>query len=60
MLKEVERCYIQPLQIIEEQGERVLLACEYPKEAPEHHLKAILRLLRRQVRDRWLFPNHQL
>src|SRR6266704_858243 len=36
MLEEVERCRIQPLQIIEEQRERVLLACEHAEEAPEH------------------------
>src|SRR5437899_8364581 len=60
MLEEVERCCIQPLQIIEEQGERVLLAREYPEEAPEYHLEAVLRVLRWQVRDRWLFPDHEL
>ena len=52
MLEEVERRCIQPLQIIEEQRERVLLAREHPEEAPEHHLEAVLRVLRRQVRDR--------
>ena len=60
MLEEVERCCIQPLQIIEEQRERMLLAREHPEEAPEHHLEAVLRVLRRQVRDRWLFPDHEL
>src|SRR6202011_2160925 len=60
MLEELERCCIQPLQIIQEQRERVLLAREHPEEAPEHHLEAVLRVLRRQVRDRWLFPNHEL
>src|SRR5712664_3391825 len=60
MLEEVERCCIQPLQIIEEQRERVLLAREHPEEALENHLEAVLRVLRRQVRDRWLFPNHEL
>src|SRR6202023_1093579 len=60
MLEEVERCCIQPLQIIEEQRERVLLACEHPEEAPENHLETVLRVLRRRVRDRWLFPDHEL
>src|SRR6267143_5475280 len=60
MLKEVERRRIQPLQIIKEQRERVLLAREHPEEALENQLEAVLRVLRRQVRDRWLFPNHQL
>src|ERR1700731_1509397 len=60
MLEEVERCCIQPLQIVKKKRERVLLAREYPKEASEHHLKAVLRVLRRRVRDRWLFPNDEL
>ena len=54
MLKEVEGCCIQPLQIIEEECERMLLAREHPEEAPEHHLEAVLRILRRQVGDRRL------
>src|SRR5258706_1934203 len=37
----------------------MLLAREHPEEAPENHLEAVLRILRRQVRDRWLFPNHE-
>src|SRR5229473_4905614 len=60
MLEEVERCRIQPLQIIEEQRERVLLAREHPEEAPEGQLKAALHVLQRQVLDRRLFPNQQL
>ena len=54
MLEEVERCCIQPLQIVEEQRERVLLPREHAEEAPEHQLEAVLRVLRRQVRDRRL------
>src|SRR6202166_2211830 len=60
MLDEVERRGIQPLQIIEEQRERMLLAREGAEEAPEHHLEAVVCVLRRQLRDRWLFPNHEL
>jgi hypothetical protein len=51
VLEEVERRGIQPLQIIEEQRERVLLAREHPQEPPENHPEAVLRVLRRQVRD---------
>ena len=60
MLEEVKRRCVQPLQIVEEQRERVFLAREYPKEAPEHHLEAVLRFLRRQVRDRRLFADYEL
>ena len=60
MFDKVERCGIQPLQIIEEQRERVLPAREYPKEAPKNHLESVLCVLRRQVRDRGLFSDHEL
>src|ERR1700722_20324939 len=38
----------------------MLLAREHPEEAPEHHLETVLRVLRRQDRDRELFPNDEL
>ena len=60
MLKEVERRCIKPLQIVQEQDERMLLAREHPEEAPKHHLEAVLRVLRRQVRHRWLFSDHKV
>src|SRR5216684_5698132 len=60
VLEEVERCGIQPLQIVQKQRERVLLPREYAEEAPEDHLEAALRVLRRQVRDGWLFSDHEL
>src|ERR1700676_2754144 len=60
VLEEVERRCIKPLQIVEEQRERVLLPREYAEKPPENHLKAILRFVRRQVRDRWLSPDHKL
>src|ERR1700720_2394729 len=60
MLEEVERCCIQPLQIVEEQRERMLRPREHPEETSKYHLDAVLRVLRRQDRDRWLFPNDEL
>src|SRR6202166_381149 len=60
VLEEVERRCIKPLQIVEEQRERVLLPREYAEEAPENHLEAVLRVLRRQVRNRWLSSDHKL
>src|SRR5258708_38875798 len=59
VLEEVERRCIKPLQIVEEQRERVLLPCEYAEKPPENHLKAVLRVLRRQLRKRWLFSDHK-
>src|ERR1700751_5766150 len=57
--EEVERRCIKPLQIVKKQRERMLLAREYAKEAPEHHLETVLRVLRRQLRDRRLFSDHE-
>src|SRR5260370_8092058 len=33
---------------------------EHAEEAPEHQLEAVLRILRRQVWNGWLFPNNEL
>ena len=60
MLEEAERRRIQPLQIVEEQRERALLGREDAEEAPENHLEAVPRVLRRQVRDRRLCSDHEL
>src|ERR1700687_2635094 len=60
MLEEVERCCIEPLQIIEEQRERVLPRGERAEEAPEHRLETVLRISRRKVWSGRLFPDHQL
>src|ERR1700746_390047 len=60
VLEEVERRCIKPLQIVEEQRERVLLPCEYAEKPSENHLESVLRVLRRQVRDRWLSSDHHL
>ena len=60
VLQQFQRRRIQPLQIVEEQRERVLRPGERAEEAPEHHLEAVLRILRRQVRDGRLFPDDEL
>ena len=49
ILEQIERCRVEPLQIVEEQGERMLLARENTEEGPEDHLEAVLRVLRREV-----------
>ena len=60
MLDEFERRGVQPLQIIEEQRERVFLAREHAEEPPENHLKAVFGVLRRQVRDWRLCSDNEL
>ena len=53
-------CRVQPLQIVEEQRKRVLRPGEHAEEPPEHQLEAVLRILRRQVRNGRLFPDDEL
>ena len=60
ILEQIERRAIQPLQIVKKQRERVLLAREYTEEASEHHLEAVLRVLRWQVRNRRLRADDKL
>src|SRR3979411_1290384 len=60
MLEEVEGCCIQPLQIIEEQRERMLRFGEGAEEPPDDHLEAVLRLSRREVRNGRLFSDDEL
>src|SRR3954451_9860356 len=59
MLDEVEAGGIQPLQIIEEQCERMLPPGEYAKKTPEHRLKSVLRFSGRQLGDGRLFPDDE-
>ena len=58
VLKEFEGRSIQPLQIVQEQRERMLWLGESAEEAPENHLESIPRLLGRQIRDRGLLPDN--
>jgi len=55
ILEQIERCRVEPLQIVEEQGERMFRPCEHADKSAEHQLKAALRLLRWELGDRWLF-----
>ena len=60
VLQEFKRCRVQPLQIIEEQRERMLRLGEHAEEPPEHQLKAVLRISRWQVWNGRLFPDNDL
>src|SRR5713101_1708372 len=59
MLEEIERRRVEPLQIVEEQGERVFRPCEYLDEAPEHQLEPILGVLWWKIRNRWLRADYE-
>ena len=56
-LEQIKGRRVQPLQIVEEQGKRVLRARKHAEEPPEHHLEAVLRVLRRKFGDRRLFAD---
>ena len=60
ILEQIERCCIEPLQIVEEQGKRMFRPREYADKSPEHQLKAALRILWRKLGDRWLFADDVL
>src|SRR5215470_3309050 len=59
IVEEIERCRVEPLQIIEEQGQRMLRPREHANQSPEDQLKATLRVLRWKVGDRWLLAEDQ-
>src|ERR1700674_4508885 len=52
ILQQVKRRRVQPLQIVEEQRQRVLRPGEHGEKAPENQLKAALRVMGWQLRDR--------
>src|SRR5262249_41051153 len=60
ILEQIERCCVEPLQIIEEQSERMVRPCEYANEPPENQLKAPLRVLQWKIRDWWRFSDDKL
>ena len=60
ILEQIERCRVEPLQIVEEQGERMFRPCEYADKSPEHQLEAALRVLWRKFGDRRLLADDEL
>src|SRR6185312_3592379 len=59
MFDQVESSPIQPLQIVEEERERMFRLGEHTQESPEDLLETSLRFLRRQVGSRWLFTDDE-
>src|SRR4051812_47590090 len=60
IVDQIERCRVEPLQIVEEQGERMFRPREYADEPAEYELEATLRILWRKFRNRRLFSNNEL
>ena len=60
VLEQVERRRVEPLQIVEEQRQRMVRPGEDADEPPEHQLETALRLLRLELRDRRLVADDEL
>ena len=60
ILEQIERRRVEPLQIVEEQGERMFGPGEDADESPEHELKTPLRVLWREIRNGRRFSNDEL
>src|SRR5262245_26730407 len=60
VLEQVERRRVEPLQVVEEQRQRMFRARKNADETPKHELEAALRLLRRKIGNRGLVPYDEL
>ena len=60
VLEQIEGCCIEPLQIIQEEGERMLRPCKYADKSPEDQLEPALRVECRKNGDGRLFSYDQL
>ena len=60
ILEQIERRRVEPLQIVEEERQRMFRPGEDADEPPEHQLEARLRLLRRKLGDRRLLSDDEL
>ena len=58
-LQQFQSGRVQPLQIVEEQRQRMVRAREGAEETPEHQLETAPRFLRRQFRDGRLFADDE-
>jgi hypothetical protein len=60
VLDQTEGGSVDPVQIVEKQHQWVLRLGEYAQERAEGHLKAVPRVLWREIRNPRLFADHQL
>src|SRR5690348_18371923 len=60
ILHQVECCCVEPLQVVEEQGERMFWPREYVDESTEYQLKPALRVLWGKLRNWRLFSYDEL
>ena len=60
IFEEIERRRVEPLQIVEEECQRMVPLGEYADEPPEHHLETPSRVLRRKLGNRRLLSDDDL
>src|SRR5262249_296715 len=60
VLEQIERRRVKPLQVVEEQRQRVLRPREHTDKTPEHQLKTMLCVLRWKFGNRWLLSDDKL
>ena len=60
ILEQIERRRVEPLQVVEEQNERMFGPGEDADESPEHELKTPLRVLWREIRNGRRFSDDEL
>src|SRR5262249_11945241 len=54
ILDHIERCRVEPLQIVDEQRNRMVGACKYAYESTEDQLESGFCVFGWKIRDRWL------
>ena len=60
VFEQIEGRCVQPLQVVEEECQRMLRSCEYADEPPKDQLKTSLRFRRWELGYRWLIANDVL
>src|SRR6201984_3308679 len=60
VLDYIQRCGVEPMQVVEKERERMLGSCEYADESAKHQLEATLRILWRESGNQWLLSDYKL
>src|SRR5215475_12032941 len=60
ILKQIERGCIEPLQVVEEEGQGMFRPREDVDKSTKYQVESALRILWGKLRDRWLFPDDEL
>ena len=60
ILEQIERRRVEPLQVVEEERQRMFRPREHADESPEHQLETALRILWRKLRNRRLVSDDEL